>query len=240
MKTMLITGASSGVGKSLVDKYNLVYELVTISRRPIDKVSGRHKHYICDLADLDSLEKTLDVIIQEADRVDYVLNCAGVMLPGQISEISAADLEMSIRVNAVAPVILIKKLLPYMKYNDYGRILNFTSGAPLNCFGGYGMYSASKAALNALSITLNNELDGYNVFSALLSPGPVRSEMSPNAELEPAVCHEVVDYLLKSDKENIEVRMMYWFDYLVPLLPQLEGVDWLNGNAKGRLQRYDR
>ncbi len=142
----------------------------------------------------------------------------------------------SFNTNAYAPMILMKKLLVEMKQRNYGRIINVTSGAPLNCFPGYAAYSASKAYLNAITVTAAKELAEQNIKINLMSPGPVQTEMAPNATLPVDICFPTVNYLLNLDADGVTGKF-FWLGYEVPLFPELDGVNWLEGNANGKLKR---
>jgi len=166
-----------------------------------------------------------------------VINNAGVNVGSiMLDELGEDDIARSLQVNAVAPVAIMKRLLPQMKAKDFGRIINMTSGAPLNCFPGYGAYSASKGALNAFTVTAAKECANHNIKINLMSPGPVRTKMAPNGPMDPSVCHPTVEYLLTLD-ENGPTGRFYWLGYEIPLFPALEGIEWLEGRADARHRR---
>lgn len=237
-ENIIITGASSGVGKMLVSKLKKEYNVITISRR-IDKIiSNNHEvfAYKYDLSNTDGLADLTELILREHGSVYNIINCAGVLTPGVFNDDLIKDIEYSIKVNALAPMQLISYFLPNMIKHDKGTIINLTSGAPLNCFAGYSCYSASKSLLNSMTVTLSKELEKTNISVNLMSPGPVRSEMSPDADLEPEICFPTVRYLLDGKGKN-EHNYFYWLGYKVPLFPKLDGIDWLNGNANGVLEK---
>ncbi len=123
-----------------------------------------------------------------------------------------------------------------MKKKNFGRIINVTSGAPLNCFPEYGIYSASKATLNALTVTAAKECAAFNIKINLMSPGPVRTEMAPDAPMDPSVCHPTADYLLGLGEDGPTGRF-FWLGYEIPLFPNLEGIHWLEGRADERFKK---
>lgn len=238
-KTILITGCSSGVGKMLAGELSKKNRIIAIARR-LDRLMdyfGENENvslFGCDIADAESLKMTLEKIDAGFPVIDVIINCAGVMTAGQVEDLHLSDYRYAIEVNALAPLTIVKHYLPIMKKNNYGRIINFTSGAPLNNFSGYSAYSSSKAILNSWTVTLGNELRNTNVVVNLMSPGPVRSEMAPDAEYDPEICLPTVMYLL--DK-CVTCGGFYWLGYRVPLKPDLEGVDWLHGKGNEKLER---
>jgi NAD(P)-dependent dehydrogenase (short-subunit alcohol dehydrogenase family) len=124
-------------------------------------------------------------------------------------------MDHSLQVNAIAPLMLIQTVLPDMEERGFGRIINVTSGAPLNCFPEYAAYSSSKGTLNAITATAAREYEDQNIKINLMSPGPVRTEMAPEAPMEPSACHETVDHLLSLDK-NGRVRRPRLAPYQIP------------------------
>lgn len=236
-KTILITGGSSGVGTMLVDELSKSNKIITIARR-LEKLHRLFSNninvetYQVDISNLESVKTFLNVMSEQGIVVDGIINCAGVMQRGDIDDISIDDYTYSINVNAIAPLMIVKHFLPIMKSQNYGRIINITSGAPLNCFQGFSLYSSSKALLNAWTVTLSKELKELNIKINLMSPGPVKTEMAPNATMDPLVCLPTVKYLLDNVTTGGD---FYWLGYKVPLFPDLKGVDWLNGVGNDKL-----
>jgi NAD(P)-dependent dehydrogenase (short-subunit alcohol dehydrogenase family) len=192
--------------------------------------------YQADLAKPDEVERLLDRLLDEFGYIPYVINNAGVNAAGKVTTLSPETIEASLQVNALAPFRIMRRLLPKMVENNFGRIINVTSGAPLNCFAGYGAYSASKGALNALTVTASREYMDYDIKINLMSPGPVRSGMAPTASMDPAACHPTLDYLLNLGTGGPTGRF-FWLGYEIPLFPDLQGIQWLEGRADERFKR---
>lgn len=232
-KTIIITGASSGVGASLVKLFSKEMTVIALARR-IDRLSslyGKNKNVKClkiDLTNLEELNSTIDEILSLHPRIEYLINCAGVIKPGKLLGIKKLDTEESLLVNFQAPLILMQKVIPHMLKYNFGRIINVTSGAPLNNFPGYSLYSASKAALNSLTVTAAKELINTNVKINLMSPGAVKSEMAPNASNSPDICHPTAEYLINLDEDGPSGEF-FWLGYKVPLSCDLSDANWLEG-----------
>lgn len=240
-RRMLVTGASSGVGKSLVHYFAPRYEIIAVARRAdtmrdeFARYSNVSVHQV-DLGDQCEVSRFCSWLSTEYETVSHVINNAGVNRRAPVTELPGATLQESIQVNAMAPLTIMQAVLPAMTRRDYGRIVNVTSGAPLNCFSGFAAYSGSKALLNAVTVTAAREHESWNVKINLMSPGPVRSEMSPQSEIEPSVCHPTADYLVGLGPDGPTGRF-FWLGHEVPLFPDLEGVDWLAGDAAGKLRK---
>lgn len=239
---VLVTGASSGVGLSLAHHLAGRFHVLAAARNlpKLQTEFGGKPNvsiYEVDLAEPASVWGFLDRILQDHEFIGYVINNAGINVgPVSVDELSESDVLRSLQVNAVSPTAIMRRLLPLMKHRNFGRIINMTSGAPLNCFPGYGAYSASKGALNALTVTAARECADFNIKINLMSPGPVRSNMAPNAPMDPSVCHPTADYLLSLDEKGPSGRF-FWLGYEIPLFPDLSGIEWLEGRAD---QRYER
>ncbi len=239
-KTILVTGGSSGVGKMIVE--NLASDgnkVITLARR-FERLEQLYFHrdnvycYAADLSDLSNLASVLENIHKEHGDIYYVINCAGVMQSGAVEDLSVQDWNYSICVNAYAPLEIVRSFLPGMKKTNFGRIINLTSGAPLNCFPKYSSYSASKGVLNALTVTLAKELTAFDIKINLMSPGPVRSEMAPDAPMEPEVCLPTLNYLLN---DTMESGSFFWLGYKIPLFPDLGDIDWLAGIGSDKVNK---
>ena len=233
-KKIIITGASSGVGLSLCKLFHKKgFEVITVSRRKPD-VDFPLSHYTTDLSDSNQTKSSAQKIKKEHGSIAYLINNAGVMIPGEVTGITDAQLNQAINVNALSALTFMQEFLPEMQKNNFGRIINLTSGAPLNCFPGYAAYSATKALLNAITVTAAKENSERNIKINLMSPGPVRSEMSPAAKLEPEICHPTIEYLMNLDEKGATGKF-FWLGYEVPLFPDLAGVNWLEGIGNEKL-----
>jgi NAD(P)-dependent dehydrogenase (short-subunit alcohol dehydrogenase family) len=237
----LVTGGSSGIGRSLVEHLAGDYHVVTVARR-IDRMRELYADdpdvtpYELDLSDTAAVVSTMRALVAEYGHVPYVINNAGVNPTAPTTEVTAEDLEHAMQVNAFAPVYVMRELLPAMREHGFGRIVNVTSGAAIDCPPGAGPYSASKAALNVFTATAAREHADEDVRINLMSPGPCRTEMAPEGRLEPSACHPTVDYLLDLDADGPTGRF-FWLGHEVPLFPDLGDIAWEEADPGGKLER---
>ncbi len=238
---LLITGLSSGVGLSLArhlaDRYRVIglVRKLEETRRMFEDIPDLVL-YGADLSNPTALTACLDRIVEEHGTPLRLINNAGVNHPARIEQLTPRDLSASLQVNCLAPLAIMQRLLPGMVAAGYGRIINITSGAPLNCFAGFAAYSASKAALNAVTVTAAREYADRDIRINLMSPGPVRSNMAPEAPMDPNVCHPTADYLLELPTNGPTGRF-FWLGREIPLFPDLGGIQWLEGRAPERFRR---
>ena len=232
---LLITGVTSGVGLSLTNHFAGKYHVLALGRneKKLHELFAGNDDVTSiqtDLSDRKACEYVFQTISEKYGYIPYLINNAGVNRKVEIKDITYDQLLEFIHVNALAPMIAMQRLLPLMKEHNFGRIINITSGAPLNCFPGFALYSSSKGALNAITVTTAKEYTDYNIKINLMSPGPVKSNMAPNATMEPSVCHPTVEHLLSLD-ENGPTGKFFWLGYEIPIFPDLEGIEWLRGKA---------
>jgi len=240
-KKIILTGASSGVGLSIAA--HLVecgYEIITISRRKNvakQKINSNNiTSYRCDLTNLSNVKNLLIKIIRTHGYIPYLINNAGGNLKVNFFSTKVEDYRYLYNLNAFAPALIMKCVLSKMVENNFGRIINVTSGAPLDSNNNSVVYASSKASLNAITVAAANECKNYNIKINLMSPGPVKSEMAPDALLEPAICHPTIDYLLSIGSDGPSGKF-FWLGYEIPLFPDLSGIRWLEGKASSKYRR---
>ena len=160
--------------------------LIAVARR-IDKMreqfnSDDRNIELCevDLANTNQRGIFIRDLIGRHQFIPYLINNAGIMTQGSLEELNIEDVRNAIELNALAPWELMKSLMPIMREHNFGRIVNITSGAPLNCFAGYGAYSSSKAMLNSWTVTAAREAEKFNIKINLMSPGRWLSRSTAN------------------------------------------------------------
>jgi 3-oxoacyl-[acyl-carrier protein] reductase len=231
MKKILITGCSSGFGEAILKQLYNKYQIITLSRRMPNSVDKKYfDFYKTDLSNSNSLERNLKKIKKKYGYVENIINNSGVFELSKFKNIDKKKIDEFFNINAFSPVLIMNFFLPLMKKNNYGRIINITSGAPLNCFENASIYSASKSALNAFSLTASKEYSKYNIKINLFSPGYVKTEMQPNAKTNPK---HSVKYLTKllDPKKNLYTGKFLWTKYMIPLTADLKKINWSKGTA---------
>ncbi len=190
-KTVLITGASSGIGEAFAKAYaKKGYRLILCARRTdrLEKLAEDVKTE-CVLLPLD-LEKEENCYLlakkMEEEDLDVFINNAGFGLAGSFLETDISREISMVKVNDIAQHILFKKILQQMEKRGHGHILNVASSAGLFPGGPYmAGYYASKAYMASLSRAVAQELKekGSRVAVSALCPGPVDTEFNERAEV---------------------------------------------------------
>lgn len=170
-KVILITGASSGIGaisaKFLADKGFKVYGT---SRQPNGE-SNIFEMIQLDVLDVSSIEKAINKIIQKEGRLDVVINNAGMGITGPIEETPTDEMRKAFETNFFGVIEVVKAVLPQMRKQNHGLIINVTSIAGYMGLPFRGIYSTTKGALEILTETLSMEVKQFNIKVTNVAPG---------------------------------------------------------------------
>ncbi|BEK92545.1 SDR family NAD(P)-dependent oxidoreductase [Nocardia seriolae] len=189
-RTVLITGASSGIGRAAALELGAAGATVLLVARRADELDrvvgeietagGRAAAYPCDLNDFDALDAVTANVLADHGRADILVNNAGRSIRRRLDESYDRfhDYERTMRLNYFAAVRLILAFAPAMRANGGGQIVNILSLANLYGGPGYAAYVASKAALDSLATNLQAETHTENLrfTSIYLPPGPHRHD----------------------------------------------------------------
>ena len=180
MKTVLITGASQGLGRALARLLaSRGYRLV-LNARSAGAVAGESRGSSARSRFRATSPKSPRRSRRRAGRVDVLINNASELGPLPMPRLEDYPWDALLRVfkvNAVAPLHLTQLVLPQMKARGEGLIINISSDAATNAYPGWGGYGASKAALEHISRTLAVELEGTGVRVEVVDPGEMATQM---------------------------------------------------------------
>ncbi|MCO5232312.1 MAG: oxidoreductase [Chitinophagales bacterium] len=179
-QTVLVTGASSGMGKATAQLLAQNGYTVYASARRLERMEdlsllGIRTLYM-DLADEASLQKGVQQIMDESGSIDILVNNAGFGAFGAVEDMSLKDAKYQFEVNLFGAARLIQLVLPAMRKNRFGQIVNISSvgGKFATPYGGW--YHASKFALEGLSDALRNEVKQFGIDVIIIEPGGIQSE----------------------------------------------------------------
>lgn len=180
-KVALVTGGTKGIGKSIADKLSANGAIVvTTARTEAKDQSDDHYFIAADLIKAESAENIAKQILEKYGRIDIIVNNAGANLGpgGGFSTLEDEDWFKDWELNFMSVVRVNKALLPTMLQQKKGSIINISTGAAKQPIWDMTMsYSSAKAALNAYSKALANELGPKGIRVNIVSPGVVRTPL---------------------------------------------------------------
>lgn len=178
-KTVLITGASQGIGLATAKEFNERGWSVWAGTRTLtqDLINSEPEIHFRDLniTDQKSVNKLVDEIINEDGRIDALINNAGYGLIGAVESISIDEAKRQFETNFYSVMRLINAVTPWMRIQESGSIINMSSTSGVRAVPGLGMYAASKFALEGYSEVLAVELSPWNINVTIVEPGTVNN-----------------------------------------------------------------
>lgn len=177
-----ITGISSGIGKHLADTALAAGDFVIGTFRKqaqVDAFNQTHgnagRALLMDITDAAAVEAGFRTIEADFGRLDYLVNNAGFGIAGAVEETSEAELRAVFEANFFATVAVTRRALPLMRRQKRGRILQISSHGGVRAFPGFGVYNASKFALEGISEALAIEVKPLGIHVTIVEPGPFRT-----------------------------------------------------------------
>lgn len=185
MKTWLITGCSSGLGRSLAKAVLEKGYNVVVTARNIDKIKDIVENYSqsaialsLDVTRQDDIKNVVEKAVKQFGTIDVLVNNAGYGYRSAIEEGNAGDVSRLFHTNVWGPVALMKEVLPYMRKQRSGMIVNVSSIAAVSANMGSGYYAASKSALESLSEALKKEVEPLGIQVMIVEPGAFRTDFA--------------------------------------------------------------
>ena len=170
----IVTGGSSGIGlaaaKCLKDAGYSVY---TVSRREFTLEGTTHIR--ADLTREEDVKKAVDAAVAAEGRVDVLINCAGLGIGGAVEFSPREEIEKQVSVAFLALDAVVRQVLPVMRRQGGGKIINISSMAALANLPFQAYYSAMKAAVNSYTLALRNEVGCYGIEVCAVLPGDIKT-----------------------------------------------------------------
>lgn len=183
---VVITGASSGIGAATARAAASAGARLVLAARREDRLgelaaeladrAGRAIAVRCDVTDPDQVAALMKTAVDEFGRIDVLVNNAGQGLQAEIEQISLDDFRAVLELNLLAPLSLMQAVLPTMRRQGSGSIINISSGTTFADVPGTGAYVASKIALERLTAIARNELDGTGIVVSTMIPFATSTE----------------------------------------------------------------
>ncbi len=188
-KVAIVTGGSRGIGKAIAERFaqegcNLM--LASRTKSELEKTAESIKKqfsvnissYQTDIGNENEVTSLIQKTIAEFGKIDILVNNAAIVGPtGEISQINGQEFFNTLKNNIGGTVFCTKAVIPHMKSQKQGCIINLSGGGGLYPLPYYDAYSASKAAIVRLTENFALELEKFNIFVTAISPGAVNTKM---------------------------------------------------------------
>lgn len=190
-KVVFITGASSGIGKAVAEKFADNGCIVYGSTRKIDintsfekdektRLGNTYKLLYLDVRDEKSIYKAVNYILEKENKIDILINNAGFGIAGSIEDISTQEMIEQFDTNLFGVHRMCRAILPIMRQQGGGTIINVGSMASIFTIPFQSVYSASKAALDSFSEALRMECSKFGIKVCVVEPGDTKTSFTHN------------------------------------------------------------
>lgn len=178
-KVILITGGSSGIGKAVAEYLQAQGHIVYGTSRNPDRVELTKIPLLeLDVRDSESIQSCIKLLVAKEGRIDVLINNAGVGITGPMEEIPLEEIINNFQTNLFGPVEMIQNVLPYMRTQKDGLIINITSIAGYMGLPFRSVYSSSKGALELITESLRMELKSFGIRVTNIAPGDFATDIA--------------------------------------------------------------
>ena len=189
---VLVTGASSGIGAATARAASQAGGRVVLAARREDRIRqladelGEAVPVRCDVTDAGQVEKAVTTATDAFGRIDVLCNVAGQGLHAPLEQIDPDDFRAVLDLNLVAPLVTMQAVIPIMREQGAGSIVNVSSGITFSALPGSAAYGASKAGLNKLSAVARAEFAAAGVVVSTMYPFITDTEFNDHCEARPS------------------------------------------------------
>jgi 3-oxoacyl-[acyl-carrier protein] reductase len=201
-KNVLVTGGSRGIGKACVKLFleagaNIAFTFQS-AKNEADNViadytgSSKLKKYKLNLADAFEIEKVIGSVLKDFGTIDILVNNAGIWKEAAIDKMTIDEWNEMMNINLNSTYLITKLLVPGMKKNNFGRIINIASTAGQRGEAFHSHYAASKGGMISLTKSLASELGQHNITVNCVAPGWVVTDMTTDSLADPVTYKKVI------------------------------------------------
>ncbi|UHG94057.1 SDR family NAD(P)-dependent oxidoreductase [Spirosoma oryzicola] len=190
-KTWFVTGTSKGIGFMLVKELlQAGHNVIATTRQPdtlLDALGGPHEHLLAlpvDLSNEASVKSAVQQAIDRFGRLDIVINNAGYALLGSLEEVTDEEFRQSMDINLFGAINVIRAVIPPMRNQNSGHVINISSNAGYVGYGNAGAYNAAKFALIGISEALALETQPFGIKVTVVAPGQFRTNFMDKGSMQ--------------------------------------------------------
>ena len=208
-KVVLITGGSSGIGKSIGEFLQQKgFKVFGTSRNPKNYPNSKFPIVALDVTKPEMISACIAEVLKQENRIDVLINNAGAGITGPVEEIPDEEIKRNFETNFFGPINVIKAILPTMRAQNSGLIINITSIAGYMGLPFRGVYSASKGALEIITEAFRMELKDFNIEMTNVAPGDFATNIAAGRYHAPVLEHspykEKYGHSLKTMDEHVD------------------------------------
>lgn len=183
MKTWFITGCSSGLGSGMAKYFVEQGDQVVATARKVESLEqfANEKNALIlplDVTKIETIDQAISKALEKFGKIDVLINNAGFGFRGAVEEANDSEIDRIWQTNFFGAVHMIQKVLPSMRENRSGTIVNITSIAAFETAAGSGYYGATKAALESISDALRKETAPLGIRVMIVEPGPFKTDFA--------------------------------------------------------------
>jgi NADP-dependent 3-hydroxy acid dehydrogenase YdfG len=222
-KTVIVTGASSGIGASTARQLHAAGAHPVLAARRADRLAVLSKELdgalavATDVTDPAQVRDLVSATLDRHGRIDGLVNNAGASLHGPLDQVDLTEFSQVLELNVAGLLAVTQAVLPTMREQGFGRIVNISSGTTRRVAVGVGAYASTKLAVNMLSAVLRQELTGDGIVVSLLLPSITATEFGDGmftlgASPRPGMVVQSPDYaagfvlrLLRTGEESFDI-----------------------------------
>lgn len=238
-KVVIVTGASSGIGLAtakLLSEKGAKVSLVSRLKEKLEQISKKLSDSVAVPADMTKPDEIKEMVRQtEAHfgRIDALINCAGQGYDAPVERTDVGIFRHIFDLDVVGPLVAMQQVIPVMRRQGGGTIINVSSGTALMYLANNGAYSAMKRALASISLTAREELQHDGIVVSVVYPYVTLTDFEKNTIKDPSLMHEEPQGTMPFPPDTAEYAAQKILKGVESGEPEIFAHDWMKKIAAG-------
>lgn len=212
-KVICITGGANGLGRELAAFFSRQSQVVIfdIDKKILETVAKKFDcdYQLCDVSNYHAVSASIKNVFKKYHRIDCFINSAGVYIDGEIESNDPDLIKKVYEINSIGPVFTTQVLVPILKKQKFGTIININSTASLHPKAFNSVYHSSKWALKGFSESIQPELSSFGIKVVNICPGVMKTKFTDGTNtdlskaMEPHQVVKAIDFILSLDSDTV-------------------------------------